>query len=149
MRSFRRAVLCIRLGEVEFIADFEGDAPRSLRLLRSLLPHARPMLHARWSGEALWAPLQAKSQPFVENGTCYPQAGQLLFYPGGISEPELLLPYGACHFSSKAGTLAGNHVATVRGPLEGLAAAGRMVLEHGPLETRIDIKELASFEAEK
>ena len=33
--------------------------------------------------------------------------GQLLFYPGGVSETEILFPYGPTAFASKAGLLAG------------------------------------------
>jgi hypothetical protein len=58
-----------------------------------------------------------------ENATSYPAAGQLQLYPGGISETELLLPYGHCAFGSKAGSLAGNHFATVTQGLELLPRA--------------------------
>ena len=34
-------------------------------------------------------------------------------YPGGVSETEMMLAYGCCHFGSKAGELAGNHFLTV------------------------------------
>ena len=48
-----------------------------------------------------------------ENATRYPSPGELIFYPGGVSETELLLAYGYVAFASKAGALAGNHFATI------------------------------------
>jgi len=52
-------------------------------------------------------------------------------YPGGISEMEILFPYGACLFASKVGQLAGNHFATVIEGNEHLAAVGRLTLWEG------------------
>ena len=57
--------------------------------------------------------------------------GQLLLYPGGISETELLFPYGHCAFGSKAGALAGNHFATVVEGNEHLAELGKLTLWEG------------------
>ena len=34
-----------------------------------------------------------------ENATSYPAPGQVLWYPGGISETELLFPYGGTLFA--------------------------------------------------
>jgi uncharacterized protein DUF3830 len=55
----------------------------------------------------------------------------LLLFPGGISETELLFPYGHCAFASKAGALAGNHFATVVEGNENLAELGRLTLWEG------------------
>ena len=53
------------------------------------------------------------------------------FPPGGVSETELLFPYGHCAFASKAGRLAGNHFATVVDGLEHLPELGRRCLWEG------------------
>jgi predicted GTPase len=55
----------------------------------------------------------------------------VLLYPGGISETEILLAYGAVQFASKVGVLAGNHFLTVVDGSENLAALGRKVLWEG------------------
>ena len=47
----------------------------------------------------------------------------MIFYPGGISETEILLAYGGVRFASKMGQLAGNHFITITDGLENLAAA--------------------------
>ena len=60
--------------------------------------------------------------------------GQILLYPGGFSETEILLPYGACQFASKMGQLAGNHFLTVVEGNENLAALGKLVLWSGAQE---------------
>ena len=67
----------------------------------------------------------------LEHHTSHPAPGELLLYPGGISECEVLFPYGACLFSSKVGQLAGNHFATVVEGRHQLADMGRIVLWEG------------------
>ena len=69
-----------------------------------------------------------------ENGTCYPHPGELVIYPGGVSETELLLAYGYVNFASKAGQLAGNHFATVVEGAENLPALGEKFLWDGAQE---------------
>src|SRR5256886_9732554 len=102
-------------GEFRFVARLEEEtAPQSVEAFRRMLPLESRISHARWSGEACWIPfgeLDVGIGP--ENATSYPSPGELLLYPGGVSETELLFPYGAASFASKAGALAGDHFATV------------------------------------
>jgi hypothetical protein len=101
-------------------------------MLESMLPFRRKMVHARWSGEACWAPLgDMKFGVGFENPTSYPAPGEILLYPGGLSETELLLAYGPTRFASKAGQLAGNHVLTIARDLDRLAEVGRRILWNG------------------
>ncbi len=74
-----------------------------------------------------------------ENATSYPAPGQILLYPGGVSETEILIGYGAVHFASKAGTLAGNHFLTIRDGLDDLTKLGRMTLWSGAQEIAFDL----------
>jgi hypothetical protein len=69
-----------------------------------------------------------------ENHTSHPAPGDLLFHPGGYSETELLLAYGACSFASKMGPLAGNHFLTVVEGRDRLRALGEKVLWEGAQE---------------
>lgn len=97
-----------------------------------MLPLATRIIQARWSGEACWIPLGEMDLDLgYENHTTFPAPGQLLMYPGGISETEILFPYGATMFASKVGQLAGNHFATIDGGVEQLAALGHKVLWEG------------------
>jgi hypothetical protein len=66
-----------------------------------------------------------------ENHTSYPAPGQVLLYPGGISETEILLAYGGVAFASKMGPLAGNHFLTITEGCEKLVDLGKLVLWHG------------------
>ncbi len=66
-----------------------------------------------------------------ENHTSHPAPGQILFYPGGYSETEILFPYVATCFASKMGQLAGNHFLTIIEGQEKLAEVGKLVLWHG------------------
>ena len=66
-----------------------------------------------------------------ENHTSHPSRGDILFYPGGFSETEILFPYGSASFSSKVGQLAGNHFLTVVEGREHLKEMGRLVLWEG------------------
>jgi len=69
-----------------------------------------------------------------ENHTSYPAPGHLLLYPGGISETEILFPYGATLLASKMGQLAGNHFATVVEGADRLKELGDLVLYKGAQE---------------
>ena len=72
------------------------------------------LIQARWSGEAGWAPLGNFSlNTTVESGTSLPAPGQLLFYPHGISETEILFPFGVARFGSKFGPLIGSPFLTI------------------------------------
>jgi Protein of unknown function (DUF3830) len=126
-------VLEIVSGALRFTARLEEEAaPETVAAFRRLLPLESRIIHARWSGEACWIPfgeLDVGLGP--ENATCYPAAGQILFYPGGVSETEILFPYGATAFASKAGGLAGNHFATVLDGVAELGELGRKVLWEG------------------
>lgn len=110
----------------------ESDAPLTCAAFKQLLPYRQKIIHARWSGEACWIPLgDFKLGVDFENHTSHPSRGDILFYPGGYSETEILFPYGSACFASKMGQLAGNHFLTVVEGHEQLAAMGRTVLWDG------------------
>lgn len=130
-------VICI--GDFQFTARWEADAPQTVAALKRLLPFRKRVIHVRWSGEAIWAPLgDLKLGVGFENQTSHPAAGQMLVYTGPLSECEILIPYGACLFSSKAGKLAGNHFATILGGQERLRELGEHTLWHGAQEFAMD-----------
>jgi hypothetical protein len=110
----------------------EEDAPATVAAFRRILPFEDRLIHCRWSGESNWIPWGDRDVGVgPENATSYPAPGQLLLYPGGISETELLFPYGHCCFASKAGQLAGNHFATLVEGHEHLAELGKLTLWEG------------------
>lgn len=129
-------MLEITVGSLRFTARWETEAaPRTCSAFRRLLPLRAQVVQARWSGESAWIPLgDLQTGLGYENHTTYPAAGQLLLYPGGISETEVLFPYGSTSFASKAGPLAGNHFATIEGGRELLVELGRRVLYEGAQE---------------
>jgi len=116
-----------------FLAEFEdATAPATCARFRALLPYEDQLIHARWSGEACWIPLGGRDLGIgYENATSYPAPGQVIVYPGGVSETEILLAYGPTRFASKAGQLAGNHFLTIREDLDRLAQIFRTVLWQG------------------
>lgn len=125
--------LKVTVGPFVFVARFELEkAPETCRIFRSFLPFRNQTIHSRWSGEAVWVPLGdfAFGAGF-ENHTSHPSRGDILLYPGGFSETELLFAYGSSQFASKMGVLAGNHFLTVVEGREHLEAMGRMVLWQG------------------
>ena len=127
-------MLQITAGELQFTARLEeSKAPRTVAALRQLLPLGGKLVQARWSGEAAWVPLGWELNLGLghENATAYPAPGELLLYPGGLSEVEILFPYGATSFASKMGQLAGNHFATIEDGRERLADLGEAILWRG------------------
>ena len=127
------STLRIIAGPLTFIARLEEtDAPETCAAFSKLLPFRSKIIHARWSGEAAWIPMGDFSLGVsYENHTSHPAPGEIIFYPGGYSETEILFPYGGARFASKLGQLAGNHFLTVIEGREQLRELGRLVLWEG------------------
>lgn len=130
-------MLEITAGGFTFKARYEEEkAPKTVAAFRSkLMPLTSRIIHVRWSGQAGWIPfgdLDLGIEP--EDGTCYPNPGEIVLYPGGVSECEILLAYGYVNFASKAGQLAGNPLATIFEGNENLPELGRKFLWEGAQE---------------
>jgi hypothetical protein len=126
------AYILITAGPYQFLAKFEADAPKTVNVFRGLLPYHKQLIHVRWSGEGLWVPLGDEDLGVTfENHTTHPSTGQILLYPGGFSETELLFCYGGVSFASKMGPLAANHFLTIVEGTENLRALGELVLWKG------------------
>jgi len=132
--------LRIIAGSQTFDAHFEETAaPKTCAIFRKLLPYVNKVIHVRWSGEAVWIPLGELDLGLTyENHTSYPAPGQMIVYPGGISETEILLAYGGVRFASKMGQLAGNHFITIDSGLDRLAEVCKAVLWEGAKTIRIE-----------
>ena len=133
-------MLEVTVGGFEFGARFEEDAaPETVAAFRGMLPLDSKIIHVRWSGEGGWIPMGDLDVGIgPENATSYPAPGELLWYPGGISETELLFPYGNCCFASKAGQLAGNHFLTITEGRERLRDLGVKTLWEGAQPIRFE-----------
>lgn len=116
-----------------FDAVFEQDAsPESCAAFKKSMPFSSTVVHVRWSGEGMWIPLgDMDFDVGYEDATSYPAPGQILLYPKGKSETEILIAYGSVQFASKAGTLAGNHFATITSDLDKLREIGVSTLWEG------------------
>lgn len=124
--------LRITAGGHTFLAETHPDAPKTVEAFLKLLPYRQRVIHVRWSGEAVWVPLgEFQLGVGFENHTSHPSVGDILFYPGGYSETELLIAYGSCSFASKMGQLAGNHFLTIVEGRERLRALGVKTLWEG------------------
>ena len=132
--------LMITIGGIPFTTVLlEDDAPKTCRAILAALPIERRVIQARWSGEAAWLPMDGYGiEVPLENATSHPSRGDLLYYPGGISEREMLIPYGSACFGSRVGQLQGNHFATMVEGAERLGEMGRRVLWEGAQEIRIE-----------
>jgi Protein of unknown function (DUF3830) len=129
-------------GPYTFAGHLELErAPKTCEAFRRHLPFKNKVIHVRWSGEAVWSPLgDLDFGVGFENNTCYPSPGQVILYPGGVSETELLLAYGNVNFASKAGQLSGNHFLTLTSGLENIYTLGRKVLWEGAQDFRIEME---------
>ena len=125
--------LIITIGCNEFRAKFELEkSPGTCKAFKSALPFVSKIIHVRWGGEAVWIPLgDLQFGIDYEHATSYPAPGQIILFPGGISEAEILIAYGPTCFASKAGQLAGNHFLTIEDNLDMLAELGRRSLWSG------------------
>jgi len=133
--------LRITAGSYTFKGRFEDKlAPKTCARFKGLLPYQERIIHVRWSGEACWIPLGELDLGLTyENHTSFPAPGQIIVYPGGISETEILIAYGGVRFASKVGQLAGNHFITISEDLDKLAEMGRAVLWNGAQKFRIEM----------
>ena len=134
------ADLRVIAGPFEFDAKLEReDAPLTCAAFEERLPFISKVVHVRWSGEGVWMPLgDMQFGVGYENHTSYPAPGQIILYPGGISETEILLAYGGVHFACKMGQLAGNHFLTLTSGLENLRELGRLALWNGAQDIRFE-----------
>lgn len=126
-------LLTVRIGSMSFSAVLESErAPRTASAFRSRLPFTGQLVQARWSGEAGWIPLADYDLGVAyENATSHPAPGQVLWHPPGLSEAELLVPYGNACFSSRVGQLAGSHFLTILHERDSFAEVGRRLLWEG------------------
>lgn len=133
--------LIITAGPFTFEGKLELEAaPKTCAAFLRHLPFLSKVIHVRWSGEGVWMPLgELDFGVGYENHTSYPAPGQIILYPGGISETEILLAYGGVHFASKVGQLAGNHFITLTAGLENLYTLGRKTLMDGAQDIRFDL----------
>ena len=118
-------MLEIAAGGFDFVARFEDEtrrrrSPRSGRCSRSIDGSSTCAGAAKAAGSRWATPTSASRR---RTRRCYPNPGEIIFYPGGVSETEILIAYGYVAFASKAGALAGNHFATIVEGNENLRAA--------------------------
>lgn len=126
-------IIRITAGPLAFTARLETErAPATCEAFRAVLPLRSQVIQARWSGEAAWVPLGALDLAVdAENAMVEPSPGEILFYPRGISETEILVPYGRTRFACREGKLSGNHFLTIVDGLDQLPTLGELVLWHG------------------
>jgi len=129
LRSARtRAASCARSA----LSGIGSPPPKTCAAFQKLLPYSERIIHVRWSGEGCWIPLGDRDFGIeYENHTSYPAPGEIIIYPGGISETEILVAYGGVRFASKVGQLAGNHFLTITNGNENLEALGKLTLWKG------------------
>jgi hypothetical protein len=124
----------IAIGDLVLTGNLELErAPATCAAFIKLLPLHGRLIQARWSGEAAWVPLGDLAVGVAsENQLHRPRPGQVLLYPAGESETEILLPYGQTAFAAKCGPLSGNHFLTISaGHEQPLIEVGRRVLWDG------------------
>ena len=136
--------ILITAGGMKFVAETNLDAPKTAAAFLGLLPYRQKLIHVRWSGEAVWIPLgEFQLGVGFENHTVHPSRGDILFYPGGYSETELIWAYGSCSFASKMGALAGNHFLTIVEGAQQMPELGRKTLWEGAQDVLFELADPA------
>jgi len=123
----------VEIDDHSFEALMETDkSPKTCNAFKNVIPFNSQVVHVRWSGEGMWIPLGDMDFDIgYEDATSYPAPGQILLYAKGKSETEILIAYGSVQFASKAGTLAGNHFATITSDLHKLREIGVSTMWQG------------------
>lgn len=131
----------IDVGDLRFRARLETAlAPLTCAAFLRILPFEDSLIQTRWSGESAWIPMGDRDLGVgTENATGHPVPGQILLYPKGVSETEILFPYGVTAFASKFGPLEGNHFLTLVEGLDQLELLGRRVLYDGAQPIRFSV----------
>ena len=133
--------LTITAAGTRFVAQTNPDAPKTVQAFLKLLPYRQKLIHVRWSGEGVWVPLgDFELGVGFENHTSHPSVGDILFYPGGHSETEIIIAYGSCCFASKLGQLSGNHFLTITEGKENLRTLGVKCLWEGAQDVVFELK---------
>ena len=109
-------------------------SPRSDGCFRSSRGSSTSAGRARRAGSRS-ATSTSGSAPRTRPATRSP--GEIVLYPGGVSETEILLAYGYVSFASKAGALAGNHFATIVEGNENLRELGGSSSGRAPRTSRL------------
>ena len=133
----------IKSGEFRFVGQLlTEEAPETCCVFENMLPLKSQFIHVRWSGEGIWIPYgDLRTGLDYENHTSHPAKGEMLLYPGGISEMEIIMSYGRCMFASQHGQLSGNHFLTIIEGLDDLYDFGRKVLYDGAQDIEITLLE--------
>ena len=86
----------ITAGPFGLTARWEREkSPETCEAFEKLLPYRQKLIHVRWSGEGCWIPMgDFELGVGYENHTSPPSVGDVLFYPGGYSETEIIIAYG-------------------------------------------------------
>lgn len=134
--------MIIKIDNHKFKAVFEENkSAQSCQAFKKVMPFKSKVVHVRWSGEGMWIPLgNMDFNVGYEDTTSYPTPGQILLYPKGKSETEILIAYGSVQFASKAGTLAGNHFATIVSELDKLREIGISTMWEGAKEVIFELE---------
>src|SRR5204862_6135938 len=84
-------MLKIRVGPLTFTARLEEQAaPKTVAVIRKMLPLKSKIVHCRWSGESTWLPMgERKLGLEFENNTSHPPPMMLLLSAGRISDTEM------------------------------------------------------------
>ena len=125
--------ILVTIGHQSIRARLETkSAPQTCAAFRALLPLRGKVLQARWSGQSIWMPLHGLEVSVPEENLKHrPAPGEVLFYPEGVSDCEILIPYGATVFASRFGPLAGNHFLTLDIAADELKTIGTRVWHEG------------------
>lgn len=110
-------------------------APKTIELLRGVLPLRVEAIHAMWSGPLILVHIPGVSEIAVENPITFLKAGDVVYHPAHF---ELGIAYDTTQFREPVGSVYVSRIGQVSAGLDPIVALGKRLQRLGAQAFQID-----------